>query len=291
MKTPNQNIQQKQAIEYAVKSVGAKVKDVDLTKRIVTGFYNSFYFFDSDNDVLLPGCTAKSISDRGPSSNATGKIKHLLHHDWSMLPGKPQLIEEKTIGGITGVYFETKMSSTQMGTDTLINYQEEVYDNHSIGFRYLSGKYVERGSADWDKYIRMLINPQDAEKSDEMYVWDEIMMYEGSTVAFGANSLTPYLGVKSMSKEALLMKINDRISKLSKQLKSGTQSDEMLQSFEMEMLQLKQLIQEIFTATPSIKDTLKEQGRPENDASKSENNPATGVKSVDFSKFLLTNQN
>lgn len=288
MKTQNiNNIQQKQAIEYAVKSVGAKVQDVDLSKRIVTGFFNSFNYFDSDMDVLLPGSTAKSISDRGPASNAAAKIKHLLHHDWSLLPGKPQLVEERKVNGITGVYFETKMSGTQMGTDTLINYQEEIYDNHSIGFRYMSGKYVERGSADWSKYMSMLINPQDAEKSDEMYVWDEIMMFEGSTVAFGANQLTPYLGVKSMNKDSLLLKINERISKLSKQVKTGTQSDEMLQSFDMEMLQLKQLIQEIFTTEPSIKDTLKQQGRTEKDAKGDKKTSSIEGNKVQFSKFLL----
>ncbi len=262
----NNLLQQKQQIAYAIKSMGAKVQDVDLTKKIVTGFYNTFNFFDSANDVLLDGCSAKSISERGPSSNATQKIKHLLHHDWTQLPGKLQVLEEKKIGGVSGIYFETKMSSTQAGIDTLINYQEEIYDNHSIGFQYLSGKCIEKESTDWDKYVKTLINPEDTKDANYMFLWDEIKLYEGSTVAFGCNSLTPYLGVKSLNKDSLSLKINERISNLGRQLKSGTQSDEMLQSFEMEMLQLKQLINEIFTIEPSIKDTLIKEGRTEKDA-------------------------
>lgn len=266
METSN-SLNLKKATEYVVKSAGAAIHDVDMTKRVVTGFFSSCNYFDSDSDVLLPGCTAKSISERGPSSSAVQKIKHLLDHSWSKLPGKLQVLEEKSILGVTGQYFETKMSSTQLGTDTLINYQEKIYDNHSIGFRYMDGEFIEKGATDWNKYIQQLINPMDAEKAGYMYIWREIKQWEGSTVAFGANALTPYLGVKSMNKESLALKINDRIANLGKQLKSGTQSDEMMQSFEMELLQLKQLIGEIFTIEPSAKDTLTK-GRTEKDADK-----------------------
>ncbi len=285
MTTVKNGLQIKQAIPYAIKSVGAKVQDVDLTKRIVTGFYNSFNFFDSDKDVLRIGSTAKSIADRGPASNATARIKHLLHHDWKLLPGKVKLLEERKVGGITGVYFETKMSETQDGTDTLINYQEEIYDNHSIGFCYVSGIWVEKGSKDWDIHIQTLLNPEEAEKSDEMYLWDEIKMFEGSTVAFGANSLTPYLGVKSQNKASLAIKIQDRITNLGRQLKGGTQSDDMMQSFEMELLQLKQCIQEIFTVEPSIKDTLKQKGRADQDT----NGNKSAIDFKLFSNALTTN--
>lgn len=278
---PNQEskIQLKKAKDYAIKSANATIQDVDLTKRIATGFYNSNYYFDSDADVTLPGCAAKSITDRGPASNAVCKIKHLLHHDWRMLPGTIVELEERKVGDIQGIYFATKMSSTQMGTDTLINYQEKVYDNHSIGFQYMDGEYIEKGATDWNKYIQKLINPQDAEKAGFMYVWKEIRLFEGSTVAFGANALTPYLGVKSMNKESLALKINERITNLNRQVKSGTQSDEMLQSFEMEMLQLKQLINEIFAIAPSVKDTLTT-GRPEKDTDGNKS------KKVDFKQLL-----
>ncbi len=153
------------------------------------------------------------------------------------------------------------MATTTLGNDTLINYQEEVIDNHSIGFQYLSGQFLDPDSENWSKTLGLLLNPDDAKNAGFMYVWDEIKLYEGSNVAFGENSLTPYLGVKSMNKVALSLKINERIGLLEKQLRGGTQSDEAMQSFEMQLLQLKQYIHEIFTIEPTDKDTLVQKGR------------------------------
>lgn len=261
------SLSDKKSIQFAVKSASATIVDIDMSKRVVTGLFNSYNFFDSGYDVLLKGCAAKSIAERGPASTSVQKIKHLMNHNWSQLPGKIQVLEEKNVNGIDGIYFETKMAPTTLGNDTLINYQERVYDNHSIGFRFLDGKYLDDGAADWDMYVGMLLNPQAAKDAGFMYVWKEIKLYEGSTVAFGENSLTPYLGVKSQSKEGLAMKLNERIDILTKQVSNGTQTDEMLQSIEMEALQLKQLVKEIFNTQPSEKDTLK--SRPSNDEVKS----------------------
>lgn len=258
------NIDARKNISYVVKSMDANIQDVDMSKRIVTGFFNSYNFFDSDGDVILMGANAKSISERGPDSSAVQKIKHLVNHDWSLMPGKIQVLEEKSVSGVTGIYFETKMAPTTLGNDTLINYQEKVYDNHSYGFQYLNGDFIEADAKDWNKYSSMLVNPDAANAAGYMYVWKETKMYEGSTVAFGANSLTPYLGVKSANAQALQLKVNDKIQLLEKQLKSGNQSDEMLQSFEMQLKQLNQLITELFNIQPSAKDTL--QGRKETDA-------------------------
>src|ERR1700743_1813542 len=111
---------------YAIKSSDTinkemVIKDVDLTKRIVTGFYNTCMYFDSDYDVLLKGSSNKSITERGPDSNSVAKIKHLLFHDWTKLPGKIQVLKEDTatVNGqnVTGIYFETKMADTAMGND------------------------------------------------------------------------------------------------------------------------------------------------------------------------------
>lgn len=247
---------------YAVKSVEDSliIKDVDLKKKIVTGLYNTYNFFDSDYDVILPGAAKKSIDERGPESNSVVKIKHLLFHDWKQLPGKIQTLQEKTLTvnnqKVQGIYFETKMSDTTLGTDTLINYQEEIYDNHSIGFQFLDGEWIDSESENWSKMIGQLLNPQKAEDAGFAYFWKEIKLYEGSTVAFGANELTPYLGVKNLeNRDAVALKIMTRIDLLQKQLKSGTQSDEMLESFEMQTLQLKQLISELFLKGPSVRPT------------------------------------
>ena len=249
---------------YAVKTIeGMKIaiKDIDLTKRIVTGFYNTYNYYDGDGDVLLMGCAKKSIAERGPESNATAKIKHALFHDLTRLPGKIQVLDERTIDlngmKISGIYFETKMDASTEGNDTLIKYQEEVYDNHSIGFRYMDLEYIDIESEMWDTYLSILLNPEDADNAGFMYIVKEIKKYEGSTVAFGSNQLTPFLGVKSQDRELLKMKVFERIDKLYKQLKVGTVSDESMKMFELQLLQLKQLYIEISDVEPSLKDTLK----------------------------------
>jgi hypothetical protein len=262
--------QKKYETIYGVKSSDQFiVKDVDLTKRVVTGFYNTTYYFDSDFDVSLPGSYSKSINERGPNSNAPAKIKHLKDHRWENIPGKLMVLEESTIThkgrSVPGMYFETKMSNTTLGNDTLINYQEGIYDNHSFGFRYMDIEMIDKESDNWKQYLDLLLNPEDAEKVGIMFLVKEYKVYEGSTVGLGANSLTPYLGVKSGNKEAILLKMSERYDLLYKQIKSGLQSDETMQGFEMELKQMEQLTKELFQQEPSIKSTLIEQRRDQKD--------------------------
>jgi HK97 family phage prohead protease len=235
-------IEQKKAMQFPVKSgFGLQVKDIDMTKRIVTGYFNSFNFFDSDSDVILPGAFKKSISERGPESNATAKIKHALFHDLTLLPGKLLKLSEDSIG----LYFETKMSDTTIGNDTLINYNEKIYDNHSIGFRYMDVEAVDKGSTKWPAVLNNIINREEAEKNGYVFFVKEVKLWEGSTVAFGANQLTPYLGSKSMNKEGIKIKLFERIGLLEKQLRAGNQSDETMADFEIQVIQIKQMINEI----------------------------------------------
>ena len=138
---------EKKPNEFSVKSnmlEGTSIKDVDSSSRIVTGFYNAYNFYDDAGDVLLMGCSKRSIKERGPASSATAKIKHALNHDLTTLPGKIITLEEKEVDGILGIYFETKMVDTQLGNDTLMNYMEKIYDNHSIGYRTVDYKFIER---------------------------------------------------------------------------------------------------------------------------------------------------
>jgi hypothetical protein len=228
---------------------------VDLSKRIVTGFYNAYNFVDGGMDVLMEGCCKATIKESGPESNAVAKIKHALFHDITRLPGKILVLEERTIdtesfGKITGPYFETQMDKSTEGNDTLIKYQEGVYDNHSIGYAEISSEKIERdgqhgNSQKWKKYMEKLMNPQKAEDAGYFYAVHEIKLYEGSTVGFGMNELTPYLGVKG-KEDITQVQLLERMAKLEKILKTGSLSDEELQSAEIQMIQVKQIICDIF---------------------------------------------
>jgi HK97 family phage prohead protease len=248
----------KKAAHYSVKSADANIIDVSTSSRIVTGFFNSYNFFDSDKDVLIMGAAKKSIEERGVNSTAVAKIKHALNHDLTTLVGKLQVLEETTKNGITGIYFESKIANTTLGNDTLINYKEGIYDNHSIGFKYnqLSLIESEKNPVAWNEVVSKLVNPEEAEKYGYLYLVKEINLFEGSTVAFGANSLTPFLGVKSGSKESMTLALVSKLNQLEYTVKNGMQSDEMLSTFELQIKQFKQILKEIEVAETFDKPTL-----------------------------------
>lgn len=226
------------------------IKDVDTVGKTVTGFYNAYNFLDSYGDVLVPGACKRSIKERGPKSNASCKIKHALFHDLTRLPGSIKVLEERTVDGITGPYFEMECSDSTDGKDTLINYQEKIYDNHSIGYMYMDTQFVERDSKGWDALVKSLINPEAAEGRMWICKVNEVMLYEGSTVAIGANELSIFLGMKSGTPQERLAKLFERMDKLTRSVKSGTQSDEMLYLFDLQVKQIKQMISELEMAEP-----------------------------------------
>ena len=75
-------LQQKLATHFGVKTVEGitSIKMVDAEKRTVEFVANTYFFIDSDQDMLVSGCASKSINDRGPRSNAVAKIKHQSDH-------------------------------------------------------------------------------------------------------------------------------------------------------------------------------------------------------------------
>lgn len=239
----------KKDAHYKIRPCGgikASVKDVDMNGRIVTMVLNTYNYLDSQGDVLLPGCAKKSIRDNGPKTGVdTPKIKHLLFHSWEKVTGKILVLDERNIEGIDCIYAETYMPDTTDGNDTLKNYDAGVYDNHSIGFNYLRTEFLERETSGWKKAVDQLINPEAADNWHYMWLVKEIALWEGSTVAFGANAMTPCLGIKDGSPAEQKAELYKRFDILTKQLRSGTQTDEMLHSFDMQVRQIKQMIEDI----------------------------------------------
>jgi phage head maturation protease len=255
-------VAQKKATHYKVRSsLEMSVKDVDTTKRTVQFILNTYNYFDSDKDVLVIGCSAKSIQEHGPDAGeGVRKIKHAKSHDWTLLPGMMKVLKETNIDGNECLYGESKLLNTTLGNDTLLEYQEGVWDNHSIGFQYLQLEYIENNSSNWDKVLSTLINPDDANKEGYLYLVKEIALYEGSCVMLGANQLTPFLGCKADDFEGSLGKLVKRLDILEKQLRSGKQSDETMEIYAMQVLQIKQLLIEV--ELPGVKDTLNEPSKP-----------------------------
>lgn len=251
----NQNkTQSKLDQHYAVKTNLSTYKEIDEGERIVKAVANTYNYFDHDFDVLRMGSAKKSIADRGAKSNANDKILHALFHDLRKLPGKSIHEDERTVNGHKVLYVESRLAETMDGEETLIKYKEGIYNQHSIGFRYMELKFVEQGEADWDKFISDLINPEDAEKIG--FGWDvtEINLHEWSTVAFGANKLTPFLGTKTKNKNIHLQNIYTKMDALIK--KANRQDIKNKKIFDLQLNQLKQMIAELSNNEPSIKETF-----------------------------------
>jgi phage head maturation protease len=256
------------ASHYAVKDgsgdLSMMIKDIDTGSRVVTGFFNTYNYVDSDSDILMMGCAKNSIKQRGADSNAVAKIKHCLFHDMTQLVGKIQVLDEREVNGVSGIYFETKMADTEIGNDTLKNYIAGVYDNHSIGFQYMwdKVKVVEVNTAQWDEMAAQLVNPKDLAGKTQVYLVKEIKLWEGSTVAFGANLMTPFLGVKSgMKKDAMILELDTKMKKVESVLRNGTQTDDMMEALNIQLMQMKQFMNDIIV-NAEFKD-MKQELKPE----------------------------
>jgi len=238
---------------YAVKTNKSSVKEIDTSQRIIKAVANTYNFFDYDFDVLRKGCASKSIQERGYASAAPDKILHALFHDLTKLPGKSIMEAEMSVDGNEVLYCESKLAETEDGEETLIKYQEGIYNQHSIGFRYVQLEYFEKEGDGWDKFINNLINPEQADKVGFGWEVTEINLHEWSTVAFGANKLTPYLGSKSANKAVVLNNLYTKLDALIAKAKRLDVKDKKL--FELQYNQLKQMISEVTFQKPIIKDT------------------------------------
>lgn len=194
------------------KTLSESVKDVDTSGRTVTGYFSSFGNVDSDGDVIMPGAFERTIRERGPEGK--NRIFHLFQHDaWRPL-GKPSVLKEDD----KGLYFETSFPDTTLANDTLKLYQAGIYNEHSIGYKILNSDPATRDGQD----IQEL---------------KELMLWEGSTVTWGANEDTPATGIKSLIKDET--ELQDEIEKIQKFLRNGEVTDETFQQLEYKLEQLK----------------------------------------------------
>lgn len=192
--------------EYKIKSDGM-IKDVDTKSRIITGYASKFGNIDYHGDMMMPGAFTKTITERGV--NGKNQIWFLHNHSSANPLGKPTVLKEDGFG----LYFEAPIVETRIGEDVLKLYEAGLINEHSIGFSTIKETFVE-GKGDRNSY----------------YEINEVKLYEFSSVLWGANEDTPFLGMKSLDAKAL----EDRFNLLYKQLKSGSLSDETYELLEIE---------------------------------------------------------
>ncbi len=218
-----------------LKSFGGSVKDVDRKGRTVTGYLSTWGFLptgepnpDSDNDVMDKGAFAKTLQMNGPK--AGNRVWHLFMHDTGKPIDKFRTLEEDNIG----LYFETLFPNTILADDTLKLYESGAITEHSIGFNIIQ-----------------------ARNESNFQLIQEVRLWEGSSVLWGANENTPTLGIKS---EEFQIKTN----LLNELMRNGTLSDE---TFEMIEKLLKD-IQDIFKSGEPEKKEPEQQATSNPDATR-----------------------
>lgn len=198
---------------YQYKTIAAEVKDIDEAKGIVTGYFSVFGNIDSDNDMIMPGAYTKTLNEN------SRRIKHLWQHDVRYPLSKPEVLREDG----KGLYFESTISKTSYGRDVLQLYKDGVVDEHSVGFR------TERKNKK-DNYTELI----------------ELKLWEGSTVTWGANENALFSGLKSMTAEDAVKKMDNVL----KAFKNGKyENEEVFESLELYFKQLQQFIIDLSKST------------------------------------------
>jgi HK97 family phage prohead protease len=197
---------------YNKKAVSGAPVDMEDGSRVITMYYSAFGNVDSDGDVIMPGSFTKTLKENGP--NATNRIWHLFNHSTDKPIAKPFEMMEDGFG----LKARVKMPNTTLGNDTYELYKEGHITEHSIGFQ--------------------TIKSQAKSGYNEI---NEIKLYEGSSVLWGANANTPTVGVKSQIKSVLV----DEMGKTIKSLRNGHFTDETFELLELKLKQLQQYLAEM----------------------------------------------
>lgn len=177
----------KRTINY--KSLIGETADVDTASRTIVAYFSKFGNKDLDGDIILPGAFTKTIAERGPKGR--NEIFHLFNHrsDLSNVLGKPKELVEDAYG----LKATTTFINTKEADAVLEGYASGVYNQHSIGYSVIK----------WQR--------NEIEQAMEL---TELKLYEGSTVLWGANPETPFLGFAKNLGGATAEQLNTYIEKM-----------------------------------------------------------------------------
>ena len=189
---------------YQVKSFNGAVKDLDIKQGIITAYWSAFDNIDSDGDIMGRDAFNKSISERGPKG--ANRIMFLYQHNPTLILGKPSELYTDA-KGLIGV---AKIEQTSYGADVLKLYESGIINEHSIGFQTIKSRY------DNDKGANLI---------------QEVRLWEGSAVTWGANELTPVISGKSTENKGEVVQYYDTLCKA---IYSGTFTDDTFQILEVQ---------------------------------------------------------
>lgn len=214
-----------------------EIKDIDSEQRKVAIYLSKFDVIDSDGDLIKRGAFAKSIQEHGVSSPSNRKIQFLRHHNWEMQIGKFTELSEDDFG----LFAVAQLGHSSIGNDAWNDYVDGIIREHSIGFQYMPDK------------TRWIDDP--SLPAGGYYMINEVKLWEGSAVTFGANEYTYVVEVmKGQEKIDAVQKISKEIDTLVKALINGKGTDERFYEIEMRIKFLNAQLSSLVTTEPIQKD-------------------------------------
>ena len=157
-----------------VKSFDVKELSFNGESRTISGYAAIFNNKDKAGDILMKGCFAKSIQDRGPESQANDKIIMLWQHDMHEPIGRISVLQEDE----KGLYFEAIIDDVERGNQAIKQLESGTLNQFSFGYTYV-----------WEKC--------EYDNEREALIVKEVVLYEISVVSIGCNGETEYLGLKA----------------------------------------------------------------------------------------------
>lgn len=224
------------------KNINSPTLDVDDSNRRVKIAIASMENLDRDQDIIISTAANKTIKERGPGG--TNEIWHLIDHNYTLRSalGKFQELYMGTSGDEQNKLIGVNMlPNTSLGRDIWEHYKSGAINQHSITFTVVRATPAELLlDNNTIKYRRI----------------EEIALWEGSAVLWGANPSTPTLSVGKSIKE-LAVEASGKMDILEKCLRSGKYSDEFFSLIELQIKSIKQYIAdlEIKANQPSVMGT------------------------------------
>lgn len=163
---------------------GELIDSKDETSRLIKAYHCVWGVPDDYGTVWHKGCFSKSITDRGPASNAKQKILTIFMHDMTDPLCVPNLIKEDDYG----LYAEWEPDDVISGNRTVTQVRSGTINQFSFGANYI-----------WDKM-------KYDEKDDMVHIY-EAELLELSPVSFGSQSETYAIrSAKDYDKQLLLLR-------------------------------------------------------------------------------------
>lgn len=207
---------------------------IDPTRIKVAVVINTTNWYDSHGDVHIPGLWKKSLSDNKRSGFYLLKTHGREFEDViaESCAGATKNMTWREVGvdlpGTTEALVFNGIVDKDRNEYMFDQYRKGYVKKHSVGMRYI--KMVTCINDDdypvqkenWDKYIEMVANKDEAEADGYFWAILEAQCVEGSAVLFGSNTVTPTLEVTAMDGKS------DPIIDTKIQPPSGTEEEPLL---------------------------------------------------------------